>query len=291
MASRSEGRSGAVPLTQSGVDRIGHMFAAAERQGRAALMPYVTGGYPRLAVLPELLAALATAGADAVELGIPFSDPLADGPALQSAATQALAAGFRLEEFWAVLSDALRDYPLPVVLLCYINPILAHGPSRFLDSAQAVGVSGLIVPDLPWREADRLRRLTERQGLALVPMATPNSPADHLAQIRSGRGFVYGVSVTGVTGVRDQLAPDVLAFARRLQQAVPLPVAIGFGISTPAQAQEVGRVADGVIVGSAIVRAQMERPTAAGQVTERLVREFRAAMRVRDGGDRPAKKP
>jgi len=290
MASRSEGRSGAVPLTQSGVARIGHMFAAAERQGRAALMPYVTGGYPRLAVLPELLAALATAGADAVELGIPFSDPLADGPALQSAATQALAAGFRLEEFWAVLSDALRDYPLPVVLLCYINPILAHGPSRFLDSAQAVGVSGLIVPDLPWREADRLRRLTERQGLALVPMATPNSPADHLAQIRSGRGFVYGVSVTGVTGVRDQLAPDVLAFARRLQQAVPLPVAIGFGISTPAQAQEVGRVADGVIVGSAIVRAQMERPTAAGQVTERLVREFRAAMRVRDD-DRPAKKP
>lgn len=291
MAPMSEGRSGAAPLTQSGVARIGHMFAAAERQGRAALMPYVTGGYPRLAVLPELLAALATAGADAVELGIPFSDPLADGPALQSAATQALAAGFRLEEFWAVLSDALRDYPLPVVLLCYINPILAHGPSRFLDSAQAVGVSGLIVPDLPWREADRLRRLTERQGLALVPMATPNSPADHLAQIRSGRGFVYGVSVTGVTGVRDQLAPDVLAFARRLQQAVPLPVAIGFGISTPAQAQEVGRVADGVIVGSAIVRAQMERPTAAGQVTERLVREFRAAMRVRDGGDRPAKKP
>lgn len=290
MAPMSEGRSGAAPLTQSGVARIGHMFAAAERQGRAALMPYVTGGYPRLAVLPELLAALATAGADAVELGIPFSDPLADGPALQSAATQALAAGFRLEEFWAVLSDALRDYPLPVVLLCYINPILAHGPSRFLDSAQAVGVSGLIVPDLPWREADRLRRLTERQGLALVPMATPNSPADHLAQIRSGRGFVYGVSVTGVTGVRDQLAPDVLAFARRLQQAVPLPVAIGFGISTPAQAQEVGRVADGVIVGSAIVRAQMERPTAAGQVTERLVREFRAAMRVRDD-DRPAKKP
>lgn len=287
MAPVSEGRSGAARSAEAGVTRLDRMFASTQGQGRAALMPYVTAGYPHLAVLPDLLAALATADADAVELGIPFSDPLADGPALQSAATQALDAGFHLEEFWAVLSEALAHYPLPVVLLCYINPILAHGPNRFLDSAKSAGVSGLIVPDLPWLEADRLRRLTERHGLALVPMATPNSRADHLAYIRSGRGFVYGVSVTGVTGVRDQLAPDVLAFARRLQQAVPLPVAIGFGISTPAQAGEVGQVADGVIVGSAIVRAQMDEPAAAARVTEHLVRQFRAAMVLRAVDDRP----
>ena len=244
----------------------------------AALMPYLTAGYPDLAELPALLDALVAGGADAVELGVPFSDPLADGPALQAAATAALAAGFTLDGFWEVLGGALAHYPLPVALLTYVNPILAHGAARFVERAAACGVAGLIVPDLPWAESGALGRLTRAHGVALVPMATPNSPPEHLRRIRSGQGFVYGVSVTGVTGVRDQLSPDVLAFASRLKESVGLPVAIGFGISTPEQAARVATVADGVIVGSALVTAVMRDPAHAAEVAAMRVGELRRAL-------------
>ncbi len=260
----------------TGVQRLDAVFRA---RPTAALMPYLTAGYPDLARLPDLLAALAAGGADAVELGVPFSDPLADGPALQAAATAALAAGFTLDGLWAVLDRVLGTYSLPVVLLTYVNPILAHGAARFVERAAGAGVAGLIVPDLPWAEAAPLRRLTRQRGMALVPMATPNSPPAHLKDIRSGDGFVYGVSVTGVTGVRDQLAPDVLAFASRLKEAVGLPVAIGFGISTPDQAAQVGTVADGVIVGSALVSALMQDPRHAAQVATTRVRALARALK------------
>lgn len=268
----------------TGVRRVEAVFRGRQR---AALMPYLTAGLPDLASLPRMLAALAAGGADAVELGVPFSDPLADGPALQAAATAALTAGFTLDGLWAVLERTLAQYPLPVVLLTYVNPMLAHGAARFVDRAAACGVAGLIVPDLPWAESGPLRRLTRDRGLALVPMATPNSPPGHLQRIRSGAGFVYGVSVTGVTGVRDQLAPDVLAFASRLKDAVRLPVAMGFGISTPEQAARVGRVADGVIVGSALVTAVMQDPAHAAEVATARVRALRAALDADgpDGGD------
>lgn len=266
----------------TGVRRLEHVF---RDRGTAALMPYLTAGYPDLSALPALLEALAAGGADAVELGVPFSDPLADGPALQAAATAALAAGFTLDGLWEVLERTLAQYPLPVVLLTYVNPILAHGAARFVERAAACGVAGLIVPDLPWAEAGALRRLTRERGVALVPMATPNSPRAHLQRIRSGQGFVYGVSVTGVTGVRDQLAPDVLAFASRLKASVRLPVAIGFGISTPEQAARVGAVADGVIVGSALVAAVMQDPVHAAGVATDKVRALRAALDRRDGGE------
>lgn len=265
----------------TGVQRLEALFRDRET---AALMPYLTAGYPDLASLPALLEAVAAGGADAVELGVPFSDPLADGPALQAAATAALAAGFTLDGLWAVLEHSLAQYSLPVVLLTYVNPILAHGAARFVDRAAACGVAGLIVPDLPWAESGSLRRLTRDRGLALVPMATPNSPEVHLQRIRAGQGFVYGVSVTGVTGVRDQLAPDVLAFASRLKAAVRLPVAMGFGISTPQQAARVGTVADGVIVGSALVSAIMQDPGQAARVATVRVRALRAALDQRDGG-------
>lgn len=270
----------------TGTERLSRMFHTARAEGRAALMPYLTAGYPDLGQLPGLLEAVAAGGADAVELGIPFSDPLADGPALQAAATAALAGGFALERFWSVLESALAQYPLPVVLLTYVNPVLAYGARHFLERAAAARVAGLIVPDLPWAEAAGLLRLARAAGVALVPMATPNSPAAHLARLGSGAGFVYGVSVTGVTGVRAALPPDVLAFAARLQDASALPVAIGFGISTPEQAAHVGQVADGVIVGSALVSALMKSPERAPAVAEKMVRELRAGLRAAPRGAR-----
>ncbi len=265
-------------IGNTGIERLRCVFRATRADGRAALMPYLTAGYPDLSQLPALLEALWAGGADAVELGIPFSDPLADGPALQGAATAALAAGFALDPFWAVLESALAQYPLPVVLLTYVNPVLAFGARRFVERAAAAGAAGLIVPDLPWAEAGGLRRLSRAQGVALVPMATPNSPAEHLARIRSGEGFVYGVSVTGVTGARAALPADVLGFAARLQEASALPVAIGFGISTPEQAAHVAQVADGVIVGSALVAALMKSPDRAAAVAECLVRDLHAGL-------------
>ncbi|MDA8199588.1 MAG: tryptophan synthase subunit alpha [Thermaerobacter sp.] len=272
-----------MPNAGGGRAAVRRLEAVFRGRQRAALMPYLTAGFPDLDSLPALLAALAVGGADAVELGIPFSDPLADGPALQAAATAALTAGFTLDGLWDVLERTLPSFPLPVVLLTYVNPILAHGTLRFVERAVACGVTGLIVPDLPWVESGPLRRLTRDRGLALVPMATPNSPERHLQRIRSGEGFVYGVSVTGVTGVRDQLAPDVLAFASRLKEAVRLPVAIGFGISTPEQAARVGTVADGVIVGSALVSAMMQDPVHAAGVATATVRALHAALDKQEG--------
>jgi tryptophan synthase alpha chain len=268
-----------------GVARLAAAFQRARSAGRAALMPYITAGFPSLDVLGDVLEAVAAGGADAVEVGVPFSDPLADGPLLQAASTMALGAGFRLPAFFERLAGALEGYAPPVALLCYVNPILAHGPRRFVAEAAAAGVSGIIVPDLPLAEAGALRALVDAAGMALIPMATPNSSPAHLERVARGRGFVYGVSVTGVTGVRETVAPGVLTFAARLKQAVgSLPVAIGFGISTPDHAREVGRVADGVIVGTALVRAQMADPAAAAPASRRFVASLRAALDEASGG-------
>jgi tryptophan synthase alpha chain len=258
---------------RSGAARI----ALAFRTGRPVLIPYVTAGHPRLADLPELIRAAHQAGADLIEVGLPFSDPLADGPVLQAAATAALAGGATVDRVFAVLAET-RDIGLPILLLTYVNPILARGVDRFLDDAQGVGVEGLIVPDLPWAEARELDRATRSRGLALIPMAAPTSTDDHLRAIRRGRGFVYGVSITGVTGVRTTLDPSTLAFAARLKAAVPLPVAIGFGIGTPEQARAVAQVADGVIVGSALVRELEAHADDAPAVVRRMVGAFRAAL-------------
>lgn len=252
-------------------------IAAAFRAGRPVLIPYVTAGHPRLSVLPALIRAAREAGADLMEVGLPFSDPLADGPVLQAAAATALAGGATVDRVFSALAAA-RDAGLPILLLTYVNPVLARGPERFLEEARDAGVDGLIVPDLPWAEARGLERAARTRGLALIPMAAPTSTDAHLRAIRRARGFVYGVSVTGVTGVRTALDPSTLAFAARLKAAVPLPVAIGFGIGTPEQAAAVARVADGVIVGSALVRALEAEPDDPPGVVRRLVGAFRRAL-------------
>lgn len=267
----------------SGTARIAQAFARARAEGRAALMPYVTAGYPSLESLGPQLRAASRAGADLVEVGVPFSDPLADGPVVQHAAEEALRGEYRLADLFSAIGAVGREAP-PVVLLTYINPVLAYGADRFLDAARDAGVTGLIVPDLPHVESAPLGRAAARRRLALVPMAAPTSTDAHLEAISEGPGFVYGVSVTGVTGVRERLAPEVLAFADRLKTKIRCPVAIGFGISTPEQAREVGARADGVIIGSALVRAIGERVDCPEAAVEDFVARIRKAMEPKDAG-------
>jgi tryptophan synthase alpha chain len=247
----------------TGANSIAAAFAA--RSGRAALMPYLMGGFPSLDASVAIGEAYADAGADLVELGVPFSDPLADGPVIHAAGTQALAAGATLR---GVLDVARRVAErLPVVLMCYVNPILARGLERFASELAAAGVSGLIVPDLSHEESDPIRTACDDAGLALVPLLAPTTPADRMAAIVSrARGFVYTVSVTGTTGERAAVDGSLASVLERAKAHSPVPVAVGFGISTPAHAAAaVDAGAEGVIVGTRLVRAAGEAAADGGE--------------------------
>jgi len=221
---------------------------------RAALMPYLMGGYPSIEESVAAGLAAADAGADLLELGIPFSDPLADGPVIHAAGTDALVAGATPH---AVLGACERLAPrVPVVLMVYANIVLTAGVEAFALRAAAAGASGLIVPDLPHDEAAELRAACDAEGLALVPLVAPTSTPERIAAIGAdARGFIYTVSLTGTTGERDELPPGLAETVERVRSWTDLPVAVGFGISTPEQASSVAEVADGVIVGSRVVRA------------------------------------
>lgn len=265
------------------MSRIRQAFAAAARAGRPAVMPYVTAGDPNLTVTAELLPALVEAGADIVELGVPYSDPLSDGPTNQRAAQRALLAGTTVAGVLDTVAQARdRGLAIPIVLLVYYNCIYRHGEAAFVQRAAAAGVDGLIVPDLPPEEAASLRAVAQAAGLDLVPLAAPTSTDDRLALIgRVASGFIYCVSVTGVTGARSTLPPELAAFLQRVRQATGgrVPLAVGFGISAPEHVREVGRLADGVIIGSALVE-RLEKaasPQAAVEEAAALVRAMRRA--------------
>ena len=237
-------------------DRIAAAFASHGR--RAALMPYLMGGFPDLETSLAVGEACADAGADLLELGIPFSDPLADGPVIHAAATDALAAGATLQGVLRVCEGLSPR--LPVVLMVYANAIVSRGAEAFADFAAAAGAAGMIVPDLPHDESGELRAACDERGLALVALAAPNTPPDRLAAIGAdARGFVYTVSLTGTTGERSRLPAELGDTVARVKAATTVPVAVGFGISTSEQAGMVADIADGVIVGSRIVRAAGER--------------------------------
>lgn len=228
----------------------------------AALMPYLMGGYPSIEESIACGEAAADAGADLLELGIPFSDPLADGPVIHAAGTAALAAGATPHSVLGVCERIAAR--LPVVLMVYANIVLTAGAEAFALRAAAAGASGLIVPDLPFDEADAVRAACDAERLALVPLVAPTTTPERIAAIGAGaRGFVYTVSLTGTTGERAELPPDLTETVERVRAATEVPVAVGFGISTPEQARAVAEVADGVIVGSRIVRAAGEGGAAA----------------------------
>lgn len=245
------------------VDRIA---AAFESHGKAAaLMPYLMGGFPDVETSREIGLACADAGADLLELGVPFSDPLADGPVIHAAGTAALQAGATPASVLGVCETLAER--VPVVLMVYANLVLSHGGEAFVERARAAGAAGLIVPDLPHDEADELLAACDAAGLALIPLAAPSTRPERLTEIgRDARGFVYTVSLAGTTGERDELPPGLEETVGRVRDAATVPVAVGFGIARPEQARQVAKIADGVIVGSRLVRA-------AGEGGARAVRE------------------
>jgi len=261
-----------------GIDRIGAAFAGAQSEHRAALMPYLMGGFPTLADSIRIGEACVQGGADILELGVPYSDPLADGPVIHEAATRALAAGASLA---GVLEVARALSPsVPVVLMCYANMVLAPGAGAFVERLARAGASGLIVPDLPFEEAAEVLAACDAHGVALVPLVAPTTPPERLAEIGArARGFLYTVSVVGTTGERAALAETFADVVARAKAATAVPVALGFGISTPAQARQAADAgADGVIVGSRLVRAAAESEDPAGAVGA-LVAELAAGLR------------
>jgi tryptophan synthase alpha chain len=245
---------------------------------RAALMPYMMGGFPDMATSRRIAEAYADGGADLVELGVPFTDPLADGPVIQAAGTAALRAGATTHEVLAIARELSER--LPVVAMVYANLVMARGLDRFADELVIHGVSGLIVPDLPLEESDAVRAACDARGLALVPLVAPTTPEERMARIgESARGFLYAVSLTGTTGERAALSDTFAELVARAKAATSVPVALGFGIGTPEQAREaVDAGADGVIVGSRLVRAAAEAEDPAAAV-HALVAEFAAALR------------
>jgi tryptophan synthase alpha chain len=257
---------------------ISSCFERLRAEGRCALMPFLTAGDPNLATTRAALLALQEAGADLVELGIPYSDPLADGPVIQAAAGRALAAGTTLAGVLELLSSLKGELKLPVVLFTYSNPLLNCGMESFCQQAAAAGAAGLLVPDLPLEEAERLSPIAAAAGLDLVLLVAPTTPPQRMARIvAASRGFTYLVSVTGVTGERSQMETRVAGLVQQIKALGPTPVAVGFGISGVEQAVQVRDWgADGAIVGSALVkRMALAEPVAAAQ---QFCRELRTAL-------------
>ena len=258
-----------------GTERIAAAFSAAREEGRAALMPYMMGGFPDREASAEIAHAYVDHGADLIELGVPFSDPLADGPVIHAAATDALAAGTNLDSVLAICAGVAER--VPVVLMVYANMVLAGGGAEtFAAKARDAGAAGAIIPDLPVDEANDVRDALAAAGLAAVPLVAPTTPDDRLQMIcEVATGFIYVVSTMGTTGERDRIPEELEALVGRVKEAAEVPAAVGFGIGTPAQAADVGRIADGVIIGSRLVRLAREEGS---QGVADFLRETRDAL-------------
>ena len=236
-------------------DRITAAFARCREQGRAALVTFVTGGDPNPSATPAILDALVEGGADVIELGMPFTDPMADGPAIQRANLRALGAGTTTADLFAIARSFRERHPtVPLVLMGYANPMLARGSAWFADQAAAAGVDGIICVDVPPEEDDAIGPALRSVGVHLIRLATPTTdPARLPAVLNGASGFLYYVSVAGITGVQQAAQQSIEAAVGRLRAGTDLPLAVGFGVRSPDQAAAIGRVADGVVVGSAIV--------------------------------------
>ncbi|AIE74467.1 MULTISPECIES: tryptophan synthase subunit alpha [unclassified Synechocystis] len=263
------------------MNAVAACFTALRQRGQCALIPFLTAGDPDLATTAEALRILDRAGADLIELGVPYSDPLADGPVIQAAATRALQKGVKLDDVLAIVREVHQDIAAPIILFTYYNPIFYQGVDVFLDKIKAAGVKGLVVPDLPLEESDRLLEATAERGLELILLVAPtSSPERQTAIAKKSQGFVYLVSVTGVTGARTEVGARVEELLAGMRQVTDKPIGVGFGISQPEQAQQVKAWgADAVIVGSAMVKRLAEGTPAQGlQALETFCRELKAAI-------------
>ena len=225
--------------------------------GGKALVAFFTAGYPDERTFVDMALAASRAGADVIEIGIPFSDPIADGPVIQASSQAALAGGMTLARALALAGEIAGGVDTPLVAMSYVNPVLAMGPEKFAAEAAAAGISGLILPDVPLEESADLRRITRDGGLSYIDLLAPTSDTGRVRRIASaaeGGGFLYLVSVTGVTGSPGAAGADLEPFVARVRAGTALPLYVGFGVSTPEQARETARLADGVIIGSELIR-------------------------------------
>ena len=257
------------------MSRINNAF---EPPGHRALIAYVTVGYPSIEATMKVVPLLASCGCDVVELGIPFSDPLADGVTIQKASFRALQNGVTPGACLEIAGQLRRGVDIPLVFMTYFNPVFSYGLKQFAADCASSGVDGLIIPDLPPEEGSGLEETTRRQDLDLIYLLSPNSTEERIALVTErSRGFIYMVSVTGVTGARDSLPLDLKAFVSSVRQKASQPLCVGFGISTPEQAKRVASIADGVIVGSRLIQLMEEGSSFAPQVSS-FVKGLRKAL-------------
>ena len=253
-------------------------IASVFHQGHTALIAYITVGYPSIEATLKVVPILASSGCDMVELGIPFSDPVADGVTIQRASFQALQNGVTPKVCLEVAKGLSQKAQIPLVFMTYFNPVFSYGLEEFCGACAGSGVSGLIIPDLPPEEGSELGAITQRQGLDLIYLLAPTSTGERISLVAErSRGFIYLVSVTGVTGARDRLPADLEAFVSRVRQVASQPLCVGFGISTPEQAKRVAGVADGVIVGSRLIQL-METGDDYISLVSRFIKGLRQAL-------------
>jgi len=264
------------------MSRISATFERLRQQKEKALIPFITAGYPDLSTTRRLIFQCEQCGADLLELGVPFSDPMADGPIIQHASESALAQGTSLERILGMVKTIRRKSSIPIILMGYYNPFFKFGLKSFTRAAQAAGVDGLLVVDLPPEEAGEMKTHTDRAGLDLIFLLAPTSGPERIDSIvKHATGFIYYVSLTGVTGVRSKLDRSIRNQLETIRKKSPLPIGVGFGISTPEHAKTVARWADAVVVGSALIKIISGSTSKAEAVQNagRFIHTLKAAMR------------
>jgi tryptophan synthase alpha chain len=243
-----------------------------------AFIGFVTGGDPNIEKTKEFVLEMIKAGADLVEIGIPFSDPIAEGPVIQEANNRALAAAATVEKLFALVADLRKETSVPFVFLTYVNPVFHYGYDAFFKRASDVGLDGIIIPDVPFEEQAPVKEAAGKHGIDLISLIAPTSKARIKEIAKAATGFIYLVSSMGVTGIRGEITTDLSSIVQAIKSVTSLPVAVGFGIHTPAQAGEMAKIADGVIVGSAIVKIAAEHGKDADPHIYRYVKEMKEAI-------------
>ena len=244
-----------------------------------AFIPFITGGDPSLEITQQLLYAMEEAGADIIEIGIPFSDPIAEGPVIQAANERALAAGCTTDRLFETVKKAREKVQVPMVFLTYLNPIFTYGKERFMERCRECGVQGVIVPDMPFEEKGELREVCREYGVEIISLIAPTSHERITAIAKEAEGYIYCVSSLGVTGMRKEISTDIQGMVDKVRQVTKVPCAVGFGISTPEQAQKMAAVSDGVIVGSRIVKIVEEYGEKAVPYVKEYVGNMKKALR------------
>ena len=244
---------------------------------KKAFIPFITAGDPSIEVTKKLILHMAAAGADLIELGIPFSDPVAEGPVIQEADYRALSAGVTTDLLFTMVEDIRKECDIPIAFMTYVNPIFTYGAERFMENCRNARIDAVIVPDLPFEERNELKPFCEKYGITLISMIAPTSKERIQKIAREAEGFLYCVSSLGVTGIRKELGSEIVQMVKQVKEVKDLPCAIGFGISTPEQAGQMAAIADGVIVGSAIVKIVGEYGQDCVPLVEDYVRRMKEA--------------